>query len=156
MSALVKTALLQTLETLLAQTLPGVTIKRDWLFPLDLATLPLPALLFYEDHEAPGVANIQAKNELDLDLVYFAKFSGPVYDDNSPAWQEFKDAADVAAGLIHGLLHARISLLSLREVGLTQVEERGNRKAPSSETYGEMVLTVRLTYGHALGRAFIN
>jgi hypothetical protein len=164
MTETVKTTLLKAVATML-QGLPGVaTIKRDWQFPLDLAAndgegnpiLPLPALLFYEDHDAPGIDNRLAKNELDLDLVLFDAFTGPVTDEDSPAWQTFKDSADLVAAYIHGLWHNRTALAPLRSTGLMKVEERGNRKAFCTEEYGEMVLTVRLTYGHPLGQALTN
>ena len=58
------------------------------------------------------------------------------------------------AGKIHNLFFDPIALAALYEAGLILVEEKGNRKAPCNESYGEMVLTVRLTYGHALGDAF--
>lgn len=156
MSEPVKTTLLKALETML-QSVDGIaTVQRDCQFPFDFGALPLPVLIFYEDYETPGVDNRLAKNNLDLDLVLFDVFSGPVMDENSLAWQSFKDKADAVAGAIHGLWHDQRALVHLRAAGLIRVEERGNRKAPCNADYGEMVLTVRLTYGHPLGQALIN
>jgi hypothetical protein len=164
MSEAVKTNLLKAIEAMLVANLPEVlTVRRDWLFPFDLAALdaqgnpvtPLPGLFFYEDSEDLGTLGSQvAKNIIPLDLVVFAAFSEPVYTENSPAWQNFKDWADSLAGQIHGLWQNRALRLPLKAAGLIHLEELGNRKAPSNENYGEMVLTYRLTYGHALGDAF--
>lgn len=154
MSDTVKTGLLKTLETVL-QGLPGIaTIQRDCLFPLDLATIPLPALIFYEDLEDIKKGGRLNRNVIHLDLVMFEAFSSPVFDVGNTAWQDFKEAADQVAGEIHNLFFDPTALAALYGAGLILVEEVGNRKAPCNEYYGEMVLTVRLTYGHALGDAF--
>ncbi|MDD3492354.1 MAG: hypothetical protein PHZ19_02505 [Candidatus Thermoplasmatota archaeon] len=156
MTETVKTALLKALEGMLAAGLPEIpTVRRDWLFPLDLAAIPLPGLFFYEDEEDLGNLGGQvAKNSFPLDLVVFAAFSEPVFTENSPAWQEFKDWADSLAGKLHALWHDRTNRLALKAAGLIQLEELGSHKAPCNEDYGELVLTYRLTYGHALGDAF--
>ena len=164
MSELVKTMLLKAVESLFNNNLPGImTVCRDWLFPFDLGATdengslrtPLPALFFYEDPEDLGTLGSRvAKNIVFLDLAIFDAFSEPVYTENSPAWQTFKDWADIQAAQIHSLWHNRTHRMMLKSAGLIQLEEMGNRKAPASELYGEMVVTVRLTYGHALGDAF--
>jgi hypothetical protein len=156
MADTVKTSLLKAIETMLVAGLPEIpTVRRDWLFPFDLSTVPLPGMFFYEEDEDLGTMSSRiAKNVVPLDLVVFAAFSEPVYTENSPAWQEFKDWSDALAGKIHGLWHNREKRLLLRAAGLIQLEEMGNRKAPCNERYGELVLTYRLTYGHALGDAF--
>lgn len=156
MTETVKTGLLKAIASMLTAALPEIpTVRRDWLFPLDLAAIPLPALFFYEDEEDLGnLGGLVAKNSFPLDLVVFAAFAEPVFTENSPAWQEFKDWADGLAGKIHALWHDREQRLALKAAGLIQLEELGSRKAPCTENYGELVLTYRLTYGHALGDAF--
>lgn len=155
----VKTGLLKALETLL-QGVEGIsTVYRDYYFPVDLAPLhedpiPLPALFFYEDLEDLKKAGRLMMNILHLDLACFDAFTGPVENFKSQAWTEFKDKMDQVAGRIHNLLLDPAALGPLHAAGLIKVEEVGNRKAPCNETYGEMVLTIRLTYGHALGDAF--
>ncbi len=160
----IKTRLLKTIEAMLRANLPEVlTVRRDWLFPFDLAAkddqgnllAPLPGLYFYEDSEELGSLGGQAaKNVILLDLAIFAAFAEPVYTENSAAWQSFKDWGDALAGKIHALWQDRAIRSALKATGLMQLEELGNRKAPANENYGELVLSYRLTYGHALGDAF--
>ena len=158
----IKTTLLKAIETMLRAQLPELaTVRRDWQFPFDLSNVALPVLVFYEDAEDLGQVGGQlARNRLDLDLVVFAAFSGPIYQEDDPAWEDngawqaFKDWADGLAGQVHGLWQDREIMAPLKAAGLLRLEELGNRKAPSNQDYGELVLSYRLTYGHALGDAF--
>jgi len=161
MAETVKTGLLKAIEAILTAGLPEMsTVRRDWMLPFDLGSVALPALLFYEESDDLWRLSRITQKIIDLNLVVFAAFSGPVYEEDNPAWennaawQEFKDWADAIAGKIHSLWHNRDILTTLRAAGLIRLEELGNHKAPANAEYGELVLTYNLTYGHALGDAF--
>lgn len=153
MPELVKTTLLQALEAALAK-LPGLpTVRREFDLPFDLDSVTTPALFFWEDPEDLEEINLMARNVLHLSLGVFIKLTGDIGDGQTPAFQGFADAADIVAGQVHGLINNRENLAAWQALGLLELEPVAQSKALASETYGEMVLTYRLTYWHRLGDA---
>jgi len=158
----VKTFLLKDLEARL-QAIPGLpTVRRQFDLPLDLdetdpetgaEMIAKPAMFFWEGPEDSEEENLITRNALQLSLVTYFKLSGALGDGQTPTFQVFADEAEVLAIPIKKMLANAANLAAWGDLGLLEMEPIGISKALASETYGEMVLTYRLTYWHRLGDA---
>ncbi len=169
----VKTTLLKALEKALG-TISGLpTVWREYDLPFDLeATDPetgmeiidKPALFFWQDSEDEEEDNLITRKTLHLQFAVYLKLptddvpeyqpQGGVILKEVPVFQRFSDRADILAGKIHALMNNRVNLAAWQALGLLEIEPVAQSKALASETYGEMVLTYRLTYWHRLGDAY--
>jgi len=142
----VKVRIMKALEMMLGDIPELGSVQRWYDIPVDLETLDLPALFYWEEEER-GVRNRLAWNKLDLNFAVFyrlASFDGPGY-------QQFSDAADDLAAKIH----AKLAIpAALREAGMVTLEEKFVRKALANEMFGELTMSYLLIYGHAFGDAY--
>lgn len=142
----IKVRIMKALETLLEEIPELGSVQRWYEIPVDLETLTLPALFYWEEEER-GVRNRLAWNKLDLNFAIFYRLVS--YD--GPGYQQFSDAADDLAAKIH----AKLAIpAALREAGMVTLEERFVRKALANEMFGELTMSFIVIYGHAYGNAF--
>jgi len=142
----IKVRIMKTLETMLAEIPELGSIHRWEEIPVDLATLELPALFYWEEEDRE-IRNRIAWNTLSLNLAVFDRLVS--YD--GPGYQQFSDLADVLAAKISNKLAIP---QTLRAAGLISLEEQAVRKALANEEYGELAMSFTLIYGHAVGDAF--
>jgi hypothetical protein len=147
MADTVKTRVMQALEAILSAGVPEVkTVERWEPVGTDLDKINLPALFLYEDDESGKKANRLRLGVIRVEMAVFIRLK-PGKDHGFPA---FYDLADTIAGRVYMAIKTSPNLKGL----VIQAQEDTRRKAIGNETFGELVLRYRLTYGHAAGDAF--
>jgi hypothetical protein len=131
-------------------TVPDLkTVKRVQPRATDLQTVPLPAAYIYD-----VLPEQRARNgswmigTMEIAIVVFFDLT---VKDASTGNLEFSDYADVIQAKIHA------ALFSTAPSGgrvITDVKEVSAERSVSSETYGELQLTIQVMYRHKRGDAF--
>lgn len=142
----IKVQVMKSLELLLAEIPEIRSVQRWYEIPVDLETLALPALFYWEEEER-HLRNRIVWNELHLYLAVFFRLAST----DGPGYQQFSDDADDLAAKIHGKL---LSPGALAASGTINLAEGWVRKALANESFGELSMTYVLTYGHTKGDAF--
>jgi hypothetical protein len=141
----IKTQVLKAVETLLNEIPDLATVLRLYKFPVDLDGLADPVCFFWDDTEDRDEEFYRLGiGDLDLWITVFIKLADGDY-------QAFNDEADKIAAKIQGKMETQGLL---RAAGAHQVQEGTVNKALASETWGELVITFRITYAHNRGDAF--
>jgi hypothetical protein len=148
MADTVKTRVMKALEAVLRSGVPEVkTVERREPVSTDLDKIGLPALFLYEDDETGKKANRLRLGIIRLEIVVFIRL---IPKSKDPGFQAFYDLADTIAGRVYMVIQTSPGLTGL----VIKAEEDPRRKAIGNESFGELVLKYRLTYGHAAGDAF--
>jgi hypothetical protein len=148
MADTVKTRVMKALETVLRSGVPEVkTVERREPVSTDLDKIGLPALFLYEDDETGKKANRLRLGIIRLEIVVFIRL---IPKSKDPGFQAFYDLADTIAGRVYMVIQTSPDLTGL----VIKAEEDLRRPAIGNESFGELVLKYRLTYGHAAGDAF--
>lgn len=131
-------------------TIPDLqTIKRTQPRPTDLQTVPLPAAYIYD-----VLPETRARNghwmigTMEIAIVVFIDLT---VMDASTGNLEFSEFADVIQAKLHAAL---FSAIPLSNKVITDIEEVSVERGVSSETYGDLTYTVKVTYQHKRGNAF--
>lgn len=145
----IRTLAIQDLCTALS-TIPDLkTVKRVQPRPNDPQTVPLPAAYIYD-----VLPETRARNgswmigTMEIAIVVFLDLT---VMDASTGNLEFSDYADVIQAKIHAALLTGIN--SGNKV-IADIEEVAVERSASSETYGELQLTIKVQYLHKRGNAF--
>jgi hypothetical protein len=147
MADAVKTRVMKALEAVLLAGVPEVkTVARREPVATDLDKIGLPALFLYEDDESGANHNRLRLGVIRVEMAVFIRLK-PGKDHS---FQAFYDLADTVAGRVYMVIQTSPSLKGL----VIQAEEDPRRKAIGNETFGELVLRYRITYGHPIGDAF--
>ncbi|MEW6657241.1 MAG: hypothetical protein AB1424_01145 [Thermodesulfobacteriota bacterium] len=147
MADTVKTQVMKALETTLKAGVPEVkTVERREPVGTDLDKINLPALFLYEEEESGSRHNRLRLGVIRVEMAVFIRLK-PGKDHG---FQAFYDLADTIAGRVYMAIQTSPSLSGL----VIQAEEDPRRKAIGNESFGELVLKYRLTYGHAVNDAF--
>lgn len=147
MADTVKTQVMKALEAVLLAGVPEVkTVTRREPVGTDLDKIGLPALFLYEDDESGARHNRLRLGVIRVEIAVFIRLK-PGKDHG---FQAFYDLADTIAGRVYVVIQTSPSLKGL----VIQAVEDPRRKAVGNETFGELVLRYRLTYGHPVGDAF--
>jgi hypothetical protein len=149
MSVPIRTLAIQDLCTALS-TIPDLkTVKRTQPRPNDPQTVPLPAAYIYdvlpEQRARNGTWMI---GTMEIAIVVFIDLT---VMDASTGNLEFSDYADVIQAKLHAALY--LSINSGNKV-IADVEEVSTERSASSETYGELLFTIKVKYLHKRGDAF--
>jgi hypothetical protein len=148
MADTVKTQVMKALETALRAGVPEVkTVARREPVGTDLDKVGLPALYLYEDDESGARHNRLRWGIIRVEMAVFVRL---VPRSKEPGFQAFYDLADTIAGRVYMVIQSSPGLAGL----VIQAVEDPRRKAIGNETFGELVLRYRITYGHAAGDAF--
>ncbi len=147
MADTVKTRVMKALETVLRAGVPEVKIvERREPVGTDLEKIGLPALFLYEEDESGARHNRLRLGVIRVEMAVFVRLKpGKDY-----GFQAFYDLADTIAGRVYTAIQTSPNLTGL----VIQAVEDPRRKAIGNESFGELVLRYRLTYGHAAGDAF--
>ena len=131
-------------------TIPDLkTIKRTQPRPTDLQTVPLPAAYIYD-----VLPETRARNghwmigTMEIAIVVFIDLTDM---DASTGNLDFSEFADVIQAKIHAALFSEIPT---DNKVITDVEEVSVERGVSSETYGDLTYTIKVTYQHRRGNAF--
>ncbi len=147
MTDTVKTQVMKALETVLkAGVLEVKTVERREPVGTDLDKIGLPALFLYEEDESGARHNRLRLGVIRLEIAVFIRLK-PGKDHG---FQAFYDLSDTIAGRVYMAIQTSPSLSGL----VIQAVEDPRRKAIGNESFGELVLRYRLTYGHAANDAF--
>jgi hypothetical protein len=149
MADTVKTQVMKALETVLRAGVPEVkTVERREPIGSDLDTLQLPVLFLYEEpEESRTKGNRYDFGVISVEIAIFIRLTPKSKD---PGFQAFHDQADSIAGRVYMALKGNPALKGL----VIKLEEDPRRQAIANESFGELVLSYRITYGHAAGDAF--
>ena len=149
MADTVKTRVMKALEAVLRAGVPEVkSVHRREPVATDLETIKLPGLFLYEnpdEHRVKG--NRFDFGVIPVEVAVFIRLSPSSKD---PGFQAFYDLADTIAARVSMVLWGHPALKGL----VTKWEEDPRHKAIGNESFGELVLRYRITYGHAAGDAF--
>ncbi len=147
MADTVTTRVMKALETVLRTGVPEVkTVERREPVGTDLDKISLPALFLYEEDESGARHNRLRLGVIRVEMAVFIRLK-PGKDHG---FQAFYDLADAIAGRVFMVIQTSPSLSGL----VIQAVEDPRRKAIGNESFGELVLRYRLTYGHAANDAF--
>ena len=149
MSIPIRTLAVQDL-CLMLSTIPDLkTVKRTQPRPNDPQTVPLPACYIYDVLPEQRARNGRWMiGTMEIALVVFLDLT---VMDASTGNLEFSDYADVIQAKLHAAL---LTGTSTGNKVIIDVEEVSAERAAQSTTYGELQLTVKVTYYHKRGDAF--
>ena len=131
-------------------TIPDLkTVKRTQPRPNDPQTVPLPACYIYDVLPEQRARNgLWMQGTMEIALVVFIDLT---VMDASTGNLEFSDYADVIQAKIHAAL---LTGLNTGNKVIVDIEEVSAERSASSETYGELLLTIKVKYYHKRGNAF--
>lgn len=147
MADTVKTQVMKALESALRAEVPEVkAVERREPIGTDLETAKLPTLFLYsEDESGKERHNRHARGIIPVEMAVFIRLKpGKDYD------QGFRAEAETIAAQVYMVMHGPSFLAS----PVLRVEEYLKRLAIGNESFGELVLRYRITYGHALNDPF--
>ena len=149
MSIPIRTLAVQDL-CLMLSTIPDLkTVKRTQPRPNDPQTVPLPACYIYDVLPEQRARNGRWMiGTMEIALVVFLDLT---VMDASTGNLEFSDYADVIQAKLHAAL---LTGTSTGNKVIIDVEEVSAERAAQSTTYGELQLTVKVTYYHKRGDGF--
>tara|TARA_R110000772_G_scaffold267971_1_gene393524 strand:- start:3287 stop:3754 length:468 start_codon:yes stop_codon:yes gene_type:complete len=149
MSEPIRTLAVKDLCTALS-TVPDLkTIKRVQPRPIDLQVVPLPAAYIYDVLPETRARNgAWAIGKMEIAIVVFMDLT---VMDASTGNLEFSDYVDVIQAKLHAALN---SSTNTGNKVITELKELRAERVVSSETYGELNLTIEVTYQHKRGDAF--
>ena len=147
MADTVKTQLMKALVAVIASRVSAIkTVERREPVGTDLDKANLPALYLYEEDESGAMGNRLRWGVIRVEMAVFIRLK-PGKDHG---FQAFYDLADTIAARVNTAILTSADLVGL----VIQAEEDPRRKAIGNESFGELVLRYRITYGHAAGDAF--
>ncbi len=147
MADTVKTQVMKTLEAALAAGVARVDkVHRREPIGTDLETIKRAELFLYEDDHDRERGNRHAQGTIRLEMVAFVRLKA----DKNHGYQTFYDQADEIAAQVYVVMNGPSVLAS----PVLRVEEDLKRPAIGNESFGELVLRYRVTYGHALNNPF--
>lgn len=143
----VKAQVMKALETALATGVSGVEkVHRRDPIGTDLEKIRHSQLFFYEDDHDRERGNRHAQGTIRLEMAVFIRLRA----DSNYGYQTFYDEADDIASQVYMVMHGPAFLVS----PVIRVQEDLKRPAIGNESFGELVLRYRVTYGHALNNPF--
>lgn len=145
----IRTLAIQDLCTALS-TIPDLkTVKRTQPRANDLQTVPLPAAYIYDVLPEQRARNGRwMVGTMEIAIVVFIDLT---VMDASTGNLEFSDYADVIQAKIHAALFLEIPATAKV---IIDVEEVSVERGSSSETYGDLTYTCKVTYRHKRGDGF--
>jgi hypothetical protein len=149
MADTVKTQVMKALEAVFKAGVPEVkSVYRREPVATDLETIKLPGLFLYENPDENRVkGNRFDFGVIPVEVAVFIRLNPGSKD---PGFQAFYDLADTIAARVYMVLRGNPALRGL----VTKLAEDPRHKAIANESFGELVLRYRITYGHAAGDAF--
>ena len=143
----IKTQVLEALESALKAEIPLLkTVEGRDPVPTDLETTPMPALFLYEQDETQAKRNRLALETIRVEMAGFFRLNPP----GKKGFKGFYALADRIAGMVDQVIQKSPALGGL----VIQAQRDLKRPAIANETFGELILIYRITYGHAWGNAF--
>ena len=147
MADTVKTQVMKALETALIAGVAGVEkIHRREPIGTDLEKIKQAELFFYEEDHDRERGNRHAQGTIRLEMVAWVRLKA----NNEHGYQIFYDRADEITAQVYMVMHGPSFLAS----PVIRVKEGLKRPAIGNESFGELVLRYRITYGHALNDPF--
>jgi hypothetical protein len=147
MADTIKTQVMKSLGTALISGVAGVEkVHRRDPTGTDLEKIKQAQLFFYEDDHERARGNRHAQGTIRLEMVAWIRFKA----DKDHGYPTFYEQADEIAAQVYMVMNGPSVLAS----PVIRVQEELKRPAIGNESFGELVLRYRVTYGHALNNPF--
>jgi hypothetical protein len=147
MADTIKTQVMKSLGTALISGVAGVEkVHRRDPTGTDLEKIKQAQLFFYEDDHERERGNRHAQGTIRLEMVAWIRLK----TDKDHGYPTFYDQADEIAAQVYMVMNGPSVLAS----PVIRVQEELKRPAIGNESFGELVLRYRVTYGHALNNPF--
>jgi hypothetical protein len=148
MADTIQTQFMKALETALTAGVTGVEkVHRRDPQGTDLEKIKQAQLFFYEaDPLTRERGNRHAEGKLSIEMVAWVRLKA----DKDFGYPTFYDQADEIAAQVYMVMFGATVLAS----PVKKVEEELKRPAIGNESFGELVLRYRVTYGHAINNPF--
>jgi hypothetical protein len=147
MADTIKTQVMKSLGTALISGVAGVEkVHRRDPTGTDLEKIKQAQLFFYEDDHERARGNRHAQGTIRLEMVAWIRLKA----DKDHGYPTFYDQADEIAAQVYMVMNGPSVLAS----PVIRVQEELKRPAIGNESFGELVLRYRVTYGHALNNPF--
>jgi hypothetical protein len=147
MADTIKTQVMKSLGTALISGVAGVEkVHRRDPTGTDLEKIKQAQLFFYEDDHERARGNRHAQGTIRLEMVAWIRLKA----DKDHGYPTFYDQADEIAAQVYMVMNSPSVLAS----PVIRVQEELKRPAIGNESFGELVLRYRVTYGHALNNPF--
>lgn len=147
MADTIKTLVMKSLGTALISGVAGVEkVHRRDPTGTDLEKIKQAQLFFYEDDHERARGNRHAQGTIRLEMVAWIRLKA----DKDHGYPTFYDQADEIAAQVYMVMNGPSVLAN----PVIRVQEELKRPAIGNESFGELVLRYRVTYGHALNNPF--
>ena len=146
MTDTIKTTIMKAIGTALSAGVAGVDkVHRRDPKGTDLDKIKRAELFFYEDDSERERGNRHSKGTIRLEMATWIRLKA----DKDFGWPTFYDAADEIAAQVYMVMFGAVLASPV-----IRVQEDLKRPAIGNESFGELVLRYRVTYGHALNNPF--
>ena len=147
MTDTIKTTIMKAIETALTTGVAGVEkVHRRDPKGTDLEKIKQAELFFYEDDHERERGNRHAQGTIRLEMAVWIRLKA----DKDYGWPTFYDQAEEIAAQVYMVMNGPSVLAS----PVIRVQEELKRPAIGNESFGELVMRYRVTYGHALNNPF--